>query len=150
MTLHTLKREQFIPQPAAAVFDFFHRAENLETITPPWLHFRILTPLPIAMRRGAMIAYRICMHGLPINWLTEISQWNPPSEFVDEQVKGPYHIWRHKHCFLAVTGGTRMTDTVEYSLGYGIFGELAHRLFVAGDLARIFDYRAQRIRELLG
>jgi len=150
MTIHTIKREQFIPQPTPAVFDFFQRAENLESITPPWLRFRILTPLPIAMRQGAMIRYRLRLRGLGITWLTEIAQWNPPWEFVDVQIKGPYRLWRHTHRFFRVGGGTRMTDTVEYSLGFGILGELAHRVVVAADLARIFDYRALRIRELLG
>jgi hypothetical protein len=147
---YTLQRESFVPRPIAEVFDFFSSAENLEKITPPWLGFRILTPLPIELRRGTVISYRLRVRGIPIRWLTEIEEWAPPFEFVDIQRKGPYKSWRHTHRFVQVDGGTRMSDTVRYALPLGPLGRLAHRLQVARDLDRIFDYREQRVRELLG
>jgi ligand-binding SRPBCC domain-containing protein len=59
--LHRLEREQWLPAPMERVFAFFADAANLETLTPPWLGFRILSPLPIAMRSGARIEYRIAL-----------------------------------------------------------------------------------------
>jgi ligand-binding SRPBCC domain-containing protein len=150
MAVHTLNRELFIPRPAPDVFDFFKRAENLETITPPWLKFKILTPQPVEMKQGAKIAYRLRLRGIPLTWLTEIALWDPPFQFVDTQLKGPYKLWQHMHRFLPVDGGTRMTDRVDYALPFGVLGELVHRLVVARDVAKIFDFRASRIRELLG
>ena len=146
---HVLRRETFIERPVEEVFAFFSRAENLQDLTPPWLKFRILTPSPIEMRRGATIAYQLRVHGIRLNWLTAIAIWNPPTEFVDIQVKGPYKLWRHTHRFDRVDGGTRMVDTVEYELPFGPVGRLAHTIQVARDLGRIFDYRADRIRLLL-
>jgi hypothetical protein len=43
-----------------------------------------------------------------------------------------------------------MRDTVRYAIGFGPFGELAHRVLVRRDLAAIFDFRAKRVGELLG
>jgi hypothetical protein len=144
-----LQRELLVPNALSAVFDFFSRAENLERLTPPWMRFRILTPPPIMMRQGTTIAYALRVHGIPIRWLTEIEEWNPPFEFVDSQAKGPYQLWRHTHRFSEVAGGTLVVDLVEYALPFGVIGRLAHRLQVASDLARIFDYRSQRVLELL-
>ena len=149
MTTHTLHRELWVPRPLPATFDFFSRAENLERITPPWVRFRILTPKPIGMKEGITIGYALRIHGIPLRWLTEIEHWKPPYEFVDVQVKGPYRLWRHTHRFSEVEGGTCIVDIVQYALPFGPLGRLVHRLRVAQDLGRIFDYRARQVQALL-
>ena len=78
-----LENDLWLPRPLDEVFDFFSDAANLEALTPPWLHFRILTPKPIAMHRGTLIDYSIRVHGLPISWQSEISVWDAPHRFVD-------------------------------------------------------------------
>jgi ligand-binding SRPBCC domain-containing protein len=113
------------------------------------MHFRILTPRPIKMRQGATIAYALRVRGIPLRWLTEIERWNPPFEFVDVQLKGPYRLWRHTHLFAPVEGGTSIVDIVNYALPFGWLGRLVHRLQVARDVSKIFDYRAQRVQALL-
>ncbi len=148
--VHTLRREQVLPGSPAEVFAFFSDARNLEAITPPLLRFRVLTPDPIAMGPGALIRYRLRVRGMPVGWLTAIREWDPPRRFVDEQLRGPYAVWHHTHTFEPHPGGgTLMRDEVRYALPLGPLGELARRLFVARDVEAIFDFRAQRITELL-
>ncbi len=147
---HVLHHEQRVPGPPEAVFPFFADAANLEAITPPWLNFRVTTPAPIEMRAGALIEYRLALHRIPLAWLTRIEAWEPPRRFVDVQLSGPYKLWHHAHEFAPDgDGGTVMRDTVHYALPLGPLGEFARRLFVARDLARIFDYRAEQVREAL-
>jgi ligand-binding SRPBCC domain-containing protein len=146
---HVLRREQRLPGPPEAVFPFFADAGNLEAITPDWLSFRIVTPRPIEMRVGALIEYRLRLHGVPVSWLTRIEEWDaeaPCPRFVDAQLTGPYKLWHHTHEFEPDgAGGTIMRDTVRYALPYGPFGEIARRLFVARDLEAIFDHRTQAV-----
>jgi ligand-binding SRPBCC domain-containing protein len=149
MTPYVLEREQWIPCPLAEVFEFFSSARNLEFLTPPWLNFRILT-LPIAMEPGARIHYKIRWHGVPLRWTTEITEWAPPFRFVDLQLSGPYKLWHHTHSFEAVDGGTRLTDRVKYALPLGPLGRIVHALWVKKEVAGIFDYRTERIRDLFG
>jgi ligand-binding SRPBCC domain-containing protein len=149
MPHHTLEREQWVPRPLEEVFEFFSSAKNLETLTPPWLNFRIVT-LPIAMQAGAIIRYKISWHGLPIRWTTEIQTWQPPYLFVDRQRKGPYKLWHHTHTFESVDGGTRMRDLVRYGEPFGVIGSVAHWLVVERDVERIFDYRRERVGEIFG
>jgi hypothetical protein len=146
MSVHVLSREQTLPGTPEEVFPFFGDARNLEAITPPWLGFRVVTPEPIEMRPGALIEYRLRLHGLPIRWRTTIAVWDPPHRFVDVQLMGPYKIWHHTHDFApAGGGGTLMRDTVRYALPLGPLGEIAHRLLVKRDLERIFDFRRDAV-----
>jgi ligand-binding SRPBCC domain-containing protein len=144
---HVLRREQRLPAPPADVFPFFAEAGNLEAITPAWLSFGIVAPRPSDVRVGTLIEYRLRLHGIPVSWLTRIEEWVPGERFVDVQLRGPYALWHHTHEFEADgDGGTLMRDTVRYALPYGPLGEIAHRLFVARDLAAIFDHRTERVR----
>ena len=149
-TDHILEREQRLPGAPDEVFAFFADAHNLESLTPPLLRFRLVTPAPIAMGKGALIRYRLTVHGVPVSWLTEITEWDPPHRFVDEQIKGPYAKWHHTHTFEALAdGGTLMRDVVRYRIGFGPLGVLANRLLVQRDVEAIFDFRAARIPALL-
>lgn len=142
---HELVRHQWLRHPRARVFAFFADAGNLEDITPPWLHFHILTPRPIAMAPGALIDYRLRLFGVPIRWRTRIERFVPEREFVDVQVAGPYAVWHHQHLFEEQDGGTLVIDRVRYSPGFGVAGRIAHPLLVRPALRRIFDYRRARI-----
>ena len=147
---HILEREQRLPGTPEQVFGLFADAHNLEALTPPLLRFRLVTPAPIAMGKGALIRYRLHVHGVPVSWLTEIVQWQPPHRFVDEQIKGPYALWHHTHTFEPTgDGDTLMRDVVRYRVGFGPLGAIANALVVRRDVEAIFDFRAQRIPALL-
>lgn len=150
MPEYKLRRQQFIPKNIETVFAFFADAANLEYLTPPWLHFKIRSQLPIIMKTGALIDYSIRWRLMPLTWQTEILEWTPPYRFVDQQIKGPYRLWHHTHTFEVNAGGTLMTDFVRYALAYGPLGSIARRLIVKRDLNAIFDYRFSRIAERFG
>ena len=118
-------------------------------ITPPELRFEILTPAPVDMRVDALIRYRLRLMGVRFGWLTRIAHWDPPSEFIDEQLKGPYRTWVHRHRFTDVLGGTLVEDDVTYTLPLFPLGELAAPI-VNLQVRRIFAYRAGAIRRAFG
>jgi len=147
--IFTLEREQVVRRPLPEVFGFFSDARNLEALTPDSLRFRILTPLPIDLREGALIDYRLSLFGVPFRWRTRIDSWEPGRRFVDVQLRGPYRLWRHTHEFLPVKEGTLVRDAVEYQLPLGPLGYLAHALLVRRQLEAVFDHRRRRIAALL-
>jgi ligand-binding SRPBCC domain-containing protein len=144
-----LETETVLPATLDEVFVFFADAENLERITPPELAFQILTPTPILMQEGTIIDYRLRLFGVPFRWRTRITRWQPNDQFIDEQIRGPYARWTHRHVFSASADGTRMTDRVEYRLPLLPAGTIALPL-VRRQLDRIFRYRAGAIQRLLG
>ena len=139
--------ELLLPRPIDQVFPFFAAARNLETLTPPWLKFEVLTPEPITMRAGLTIDYKIRVRGLPIRWRTEIVTWEPPHRFVDVQLHGPYRFWHHTHTFEERDGATLCRDEVRY---WPLGGALVDRLFVRNDVKGIFEFRRKKLTELFG
>lgn len=99
------------------------------------------------MGAGTLIDYRIVVHGIPFRWQSEITVWEPPHRFVDEQRRGPYRIWRHEHTLLERDGGTMISDRVRYAV---LFDPILHSWLVRPDIERIFDFRTKRMRELFG
>jgi len=145
MKFFTFHSELLLPHPLSKVFPFFAAAEHLEQLTPSFLNFRILTPQPILVALGTRIQYKLKIHGIPVRWESEITGWNPPHFFFDDQLHGPYRHWHHEHTFEERDGGTLVRDKVEYAVSGGA---LINRLFVAPDLSRIFDYRTTTLKHL--
>lgn len=149
MAEYKLKRKLALERPISEVFDFFADAVNLERITPPELKFHIITPQPIKIGEGALIDYTLRMRGFAVKWRTEISVWNPPFEFVDRQLRGPYKQWIHRHTFTEISANkTLIEDEVRYRLPLEPLGDIAHFL-IRRELEYIFDYRQKAVTEIL-
>jgi len=147
MKIHELRKQVLLPKPIEEVFSFFADAHNLQTLTPPWLKFRVLTPKPIVMAVGTKIDYKLRVRGIPLSWRSEITAWEPPFRFQDEQLRGPYRRWIHEHTFQEVDGGTLAGDYVQYAVPGGA---LAHWLVVKQDVEKIFGFRAEQMQSLFG
>jgi ligand-binding SRPBCC domain-containing protein len=144
---HTFQSEIVINAPRREVFSFFSKAENLEKLTPNWLQFKILTNLPIEIKKGSLIDYRLKFYGIPIKWKTEITLWDPPSRFIDTQLKGPYRTWIHEHRFIDMNDCTKMIDSVTYQAPGGLFSSIIVKLFVKNSVNKIFDFRSRIIKQ---
>ena len=147
MKIREFQSELWLPLPPEELFPFFADAANLDAITPPWLHFHIVTPPPIALSEGALIDYRLRVRGIPLRWRTRINVWQPPHHFVDEQIRGPYRQWIHEHTFEPRDGGTLACDVVRYGVPFDF---IAHRWFVRPDVEKIFTFRQEALRARFG
>ena len=149
MAEYTFKSTLTLDLPIEKVFAFFADAKNLEPITPAELGFHILTPMPFEMRQGALIDYKLTLHGLPMKWRTEITRWEPPHLFEDTQLAGPYKQWIHQHRFTEIDPGkTLMEDEVRYRLPFEPLGDIANFL-ISRQVANIFEHRNKAVAEFL-
>ena len=152
MAAHSIKTVQQIPVSLEEAWSFFSNPANLQAITPPGMGFRIISKHHgPQMYAGQIIEYKVKpLAGIPVYWMTEITQVKDREYFIDEQRFGPYALWHHQHHFKAIPGGVEMTDIVHYKNPLGFLGRLVNRLFVARKLEQIFRYRYRRVEELFG
>lgn len=146
MRIFSFDSEQWISRPLGEVFPFFADPRNLETITPPWLRFELKARGNLEMRRGLKIDYRLRLRGIPFSWQSEITVWDPPVRFVDEQVRGPYRLWRHDHRLAEKDGRTLVRDHVDYAVPGGW---LVQKLVVGREVDKIFEFRRRTLEKIL-
>jgi ligand-binding SRPBCC domain-containing protein len=152
MATHTLHSVQKIPASLQEVWDFFSNPGKLQVITPPYMKFKVIsTEKTDHIYKGQIIEYKVRpLLGIPLYWMTEITEVIDKELFIDEQRKGPYRLWRHQHFFKTIPGGVEMTDMVEYQNPLGIIGRWGNWLFIKRQLKGIFDYRYKKVEEIFG
>lgn len=147
---HELSDSFLVSANPADVWEFFSSPLGLPKITPPWLDFTILPPVPDDLRRDSLLQYRIRWMGVPVGWRTRIVEWTPPTGFVDLQIRGPYTFWHHRHEFATDPRGTRCRDTVIYKVPGGPLGTLLHDVVIRRQLLEIFRFRRRAVARHLG
>ena len=152
MAAHSIKTIQKIPISLDKAWDFFSNPGNLQAITPDNMGFKVISQHHgDIMYAGQIIEYTVKpVLGIPLYWMTEITQVKDKAYFIDEQRFGPYTLWHHQHHFKAIEGGVEMTDIIHYKNPGWFLGILANELFVKKQLQGIFDYRYKKTEELFG
>ncbi|MEO6820303.1 MAG: SRPBCC family protein [Ginsengibacter sp.] len=150
MKIYYFRASHFLPTDINTAWNFFSSANNLATITPPELDFKILTDLGNkGIYEGMLIDYTVKpLLGIPLHWKTEIQKIDKPFMFMDKQLKGPYKIWEHTHHFTEKENGVLMEDEVKYQLPFGFIGEIAHSIIVRKKIEGIFDFRRKTLDKI--
>ncbi len=152
MAAHSLKTVQKIPISLDEAWAFFSNPANLQAITPSNMGFKVISKHQgDTMYAGQIIEYTVKpVLGIPLYWMTEITQVKDKQYFIDEQRFGPYSLWHHQHHFKAIDGGVEMTDIIHYKNPMWFLGRLANTLFVRKQLQGIFDFRFKKVEEMFG
>jgi ligand-binding SRPBCC domain-containing protein len=94
-----------------------------------------------SMRLGDTVTWRAVHFGIPFTMTSRITAYDEPRRFVDEQVSGPFHHWRHEHTFEAVGSGTLVADAIDYASPLGPLGRAVDAAFLARYLTRLIETR---------
>ena len=149
--MYTLYKETQVATTKQNAWAFISNPANLNLITPEDMAFEIRSELPDKMFEGMLVEYRVKIPLIGTQlWLSELKHIVPGESFVDEQKIGPYKLWYHYHGLEAVSGGIKVIDRVTYAVPFGLMGKTVHALFIRRTLDRIFEYRTDRLTDLLG
>lgn len=149
--MYYLHYKQKLPLSLEKCWAFFSSPTNLKILTPEHLGFEITLPIEENIYPGQVIAYTLRpLWGIPVEWVTEITQVQKPHYFIDEQRLGPYKFWHHEHRFKPIEKGVEIEDKVYYKMPFGPLGQAIHWLSVEGELEGIFAYRKAKMEEIFG
>jgi ligand-binding SRPBCC domain-containing protein len=144
------RRSIRIAVPAQAVFDFHADPRNIPRVAAPPAHVEILPPYDVPLHLGSIVRVRVALFGLlPQIVETEIVVCDPPHEFADQQRRGPFRAWRHRHLFREVEGGTELTDDIDYELPTALPFRLLGVEAMTGMMANLFAKRQEITKTLL-
>jgi ligand-binding SRPBCC domain-containing protein len=142
-------KESQIAAPPAAVFAFHESPGALLRLTPPWERIAVIAGGE-SIRPGSRVVLKTWLGPLPVRWVAEHTEYDPPRLFADRQVSGPFASWHHRHRFLDDgRGGTLLRDEVEYVAPLGWLGRRLGGAFVRRKLQKMFDYRHDVTRRLV-
>lgn len=131
---------------ADAVFRWHERPEAILDLIPLRRLVRIESQTG-GLRDDGRVTFSIGVGPLRLWWEARHYGYVRGKRFCDEQVKGPFKIWRHTHRFEAIDATMSLyEDRVEYALPDGRLGQWLATQLVAPLLARAFARRHAIVR----
>jgi len=98
---------------------------------------------------GETVTWRAKHFGVTWKMTSKITALEAPNRFVDEQVKGPFKVFRHEHVFTPHERGTLMSDHIVFAAPLGPLGRLAELLILQKYLPKLILERNTFLRDEL-
>ena len=82
-------KESRIAAPPSEVFAFHESPGALRRLTPPWERVELESGGE-SIRPGSRVVLRTWLGPIPLRWVAEHTEYDPPRLFADRQVSGPF------------------------------------------------------------
>ncbi len=144
---HTYVATTPLPVSKKEAFAYHERPGALGHLTPPW------EPVTVEqssgdLRVGSRVVLKISTMGIPLRWVAEHTQYDPPHLFADTQISGPFAKWDHRHEFASrAENESTLTDRITYELPFGPLGDICGRSMVRKKIETMFAYRHRVTRD---
>jgi ligand-binding SRPBCC domain-containing protein len=90
---------------------------------------------------GEHVTWKARHFGIVWTMTSQVTEFDEPRRFVDEQTRGPFRRFRHEHLFEPTANGTRMTDSITFDAPFGPIGRLAEAIALGRYLPRLISER---------
>ena len=129
-----------LPVAVEDAFAYHERPGALQRLVPPWESVEIeSTDNSLAV--GSKVVLKTSVFGIPIRWVAEHTDYEPPHLFADTQLSGPFAAWRHQHQFKAIDEQSCLTDQIDFEVPLGSVGRVLGSRAALGKIEAMFAYR---------
>ena len=140
-TVVTFERINVLPIAAQAAFDLSLNIDaHLGSMAASGEHV-VAGVAEGIIGHGEFVTWQARHFGVTWTMTSEITEWDRPHRFVDEQVHGPFRSFWHEHVFTPVDRGTQLRDRVRFEAPLGVLGRLAERMVLRRYMPRLIDVR---------
>jgi hypothetical protein len=131
-------------------FAFLADPRSLAAIEPPSTAMRFVPGPSGDLGVGTEWEYIFRWWGFPVYLRVRVTELDPPTRLVLEQVVGPWQSCRHALTLQRIGGGTRIMGDDAFRGRPGLVDHLVHRLVAARQLRAIVTFRREAVRRRLG
>ncbi len=137
-----------VPLRRDVVYRFYQNPANILLLHAGWSNIRVLKHAGCTYA-GAETWIEITMAGfLPLVLGFRHANFQPPHQFIDQLIHGPFKTFLHLHQFEDTGGGTRICDLLEVTLPSWLGGEMATKLIIGPMVHDTFRHRAAALERL--
>lgn len=135
--------------PAHQAYQFFIRPQNLLELNPPEVQFTLIEA-PEFVALGTRVTFEVSAMGFTQRSVHEITAFEQPNRFVEQQIEGPLRQWVHEHHFEPIADDlVRISDSIEFLPPGGMAGFLMNEDRIRGGLEKLFRFREKQLRRIL-
>ncbi|HAG91611.1 MAG TPA: hypothetical protein DCL41_07050 [Bdellovibrionales bacterium] len=140
---------RIIEAPRTKVFEILADPSNLHDLLRGEIYVE-LASAPDQLTAGSEIRVAMTRFGMKQLVRLKVDDHLHSKRLMYHQVEGFFKSWSHIMKFEDHGEGyTLVTDLVDYTLPFGILGNLSDDLFVKSDMTRILRSRLERVDEFL-
>ncbi len=134
-----------LPCTVEEVFDLVARPEGIKQISPPEMGL-YFTNSPERYALGTKVEFKVQAMGLVREITHEVTAFDDPTSFIEEQTAGPFKHWVHEHIFETREGGGCVAiDRIQFLPPGGVAGMIMTASRILDNLEDGFDYRHEQL-----
>jgi uncharacterized protein (TIGR01777 family) len=135
-----------LPVSIEEAFAYHQRPGALHRLIPPWESI-VIRQSDDSLKVGSRVVMKARLFGIPLRWVAEHTEYDPPHLFTDTQISGPFAYWKHRHEFKAVGRYTSLCDCIDYRVPFGSIGRIIGGGKARGVVEAMFAYRHRLVRD---
>jgi ligand-binding SRPBCC domain-containing protein len=128
------------------LFAFHELPDAFTRLLPPGERIRVIEIAP-SLNAGSRTTVEIRIAFVWVTFESLHTAYDPPRLFEDQQVRGPFRSWRHRHIIEPHRDGAVLIDDIDYTPPFGILGRIIDPLAIKPRLRKVFAFRHRVTRE---
>jgi ligand-binding SRPBCC domain-containing protein len=135
-----------VPIPREKIFEYLKDMRHMGQLLPPGIKLELTGP-SLRMQKGAEYEFRLTRFGIRYMWVVRVEEFDEPNSFTERQVLGVFENWVHTYKFEEHgAGSTLVTNIIQYSVPFGLFGKLADDLLIRQDLTQMLRFAHEKLK----